>query len=120
MQPPPKRNRCLIPSLVLLLVATLSPSDGKIAGEYLDKVVHFSIFFFLSWNLIYKWEDRFFPYLFGAVLLGVFTEFAQQYIPGRNRELVDVLADTLGVIVAYACYRFFPTKMDHWLKRMGA
>ena len=47
MANPPRRNRLLGLSLIIVLVATLMPGNGKIAGNYLDKVAHFLIFAFL-------------------------------------------------------------------------
>lgn len=98
-----KRHYPLVFSLLLVLVVTLSPGNGKIAGNYLDKVVHFAIFLLLAFQLERQFHLS--PHrtmlLLGCVLLGLFTEVAQQYIPGRNMDMYDGIADTLGVVVAH-------------------
>ena len=102
-----RRNRILIPSLLLVLIATLMPGDGKIAGNYLDKVAHFLLFAFLTINILYKYENSFklIDYLLFCVLLGFATEFAQQFIPGRGLDFYDAVADTLGIVVAFFVYK---------------
>lgn len=102
-----RRNRYLILSVVLILIVTLTPGNGKMLGNYLDKVGHFIVFFILAINLClkYKSNEKLIEVLFWAILLGFLTEIIQQFIPGRNMEFYDALADTLGVIVGYFVYK---------------
>lgn len=90
-------------SLLLTLFLTLLPTNGSVAGNYLDKLVHFLLFAFLAFRVEHKFHQhqlRIF-WLLSCVLLGFLTEFLQQFIPGRNMDFYDALADTLGVCAAH-------------------
>jgi len=117
-----KRNRILPVSILIVLIVTLTPGDGKIVGMYLDKIVHFLIFFFLSINILYKYNGTrvLSFYLFLAVLMGLGTEFFQQYIPGRNMDIIDAIADILGIVGAYLFYLLKPKKTTVFLLKLGA
>ncbi len=97
------KNHILFLNIVLILIVTLTPGNGKIVGSYLDKVVHFSIFLALGINICkkYKISNKLIQALLGAIIFGLITEIAQQLIPGRNMEFYDGLADTLGVATGY-------------------
>ncbi len=116
-----KPNKLLPISLIIVLVVTLMPGNGKIAGNILDKIVHFLIFFFLAINITYSFQKspKLYFYLFLAVILGGLTEYLQQFVPGRNMDWVDGIADTLGVILAYLVYQTNPTTVERVLKKMG-
>ena len=95
-------------SLLLVLIATLTPGNGKIAGNYLDKVAHFLLFAFLAYQslkaLIHKKENT--EIIIWTVLLGFLTEYLQQFIPGRNMDFYDALADSIGVFCAFYLYKY--------------
>ena len=78
----------------------------------MDKVAHFLIFCQLSLAICYTYPNtkKRISALFWAVLLGVLTEFIQQYVPGRNMEMYDGVADTFGVIVGYYCWLVYVSK----------
>ncbi len=90
-------------SLLLVLVATLTPGNGKIAGNYLDKVAHFLLFAFLTYQALKALTNkaRNTEIIIWLVLLGFLTEFLQQFIPGRNMDIYDALTDALGVFCAF-------------------
>jgi len=94
-------------SLLVVLIATLTPGNGKIVGNYLDKVVHFLMFAFLAYQSLKAVIDKKrIPYiLLACISLGLLTEVLQQFIPGRNMDMYDGIADTLGIIVAYYLYK---------------
>lgn len=94
-------------SLLVVLITTLTPGNGKIAGNYLDKVAHFLMFTFLAYqSLRAVINTKNIPdILLGCILLGLLTEVLQQFIPGRNIEIYDGIADTLGVASAYYFYK---------------
>lgn len=85
------------------------PGNGKIAGDYLDKVVHYSIFLALGFNLCrkYRKQSKLIDGLLWAIVFGLMTEILQQIIPGRNMEFYDGLADTLGVVSGFYLYRVY-------------
>ncbi len=100
----------------------MMPGNGKIAGNYLDKVVHFGIFFLLSVNICYKFQNKetLISALLWAMLFGPFTEVIQQFIPGRGMDIYDGIADALGVVLGYYLYQTKPRSVERLLLKMGA
>jgi len=94
-------------SLLFVLIATLTPGNGKIAGNYLDKVAHFLMFGFLAYQSLKAIIDKtkIPEVLLTCILLGLLTEVLQQFIPGRGMDIYDGIADTLGVAIAYFAYK---------------
>lgn len=94
-------------SILIVLVTTLTPGNGKIAGNYLDKLVHFSIFAFMAYQALHALIDKnkIPEVLLVCIIMGLMTEVGQSFIPGRNMDLYDGLADTLGVAAAYFYYK---------------
>ncbi|MDA3927962.1 MAG: VanZ family protein [Prolixibacteraceae bacterium] len=117
-----RRNRLFIVSLTIVLIVTLVPGDGKIAGNYIDKVVHFIVFLLLSINIAYKFQnsEALMRALFAAIILGYLTEIAQQFIPGRNMDIYDGLADTLGIIAGYFIYQRKGKRIDKAMLKLRA
>lgn len=114
-----KKNKLFTISILIVLIATLMPGNGKVAGNYLDKVVHFILFFFLSVNTCIKFMEhkKLIQILFYVVLLGFATEVAQNYIPGREMDIFDAIADTLGVMAGYMVYDKYRIGIDRMLLR---
>lgn len=96
-----------ISSLLIVLIATLTPGNGKIAGNYLDKVAHFLMFAFLAYQSLKAVIDKekIPDVLLGCIVLGLLTEVLQQFIPGRGMDIYDGIADTLGIVFAYYVYK---------------
>jgi VanZ family protein len=84
-------------------MATLIPVDDTPSFEmpftHLDKWVHFTLFaiegFLLKRAALFT---RPWLLVVVGVLLGVITELGQYYVPGRNTDHWDLLADIVGVI----------------------
>jgi len=81
---------------------------------HVDKLVHFSMFggFTLFWALGFSDSGvtRMFPYLLFftllAISLGIAVEFMQKYwIPGRDFEIGDMVADSIGALTAALLFR---------------
>ena len=104
---PKRKNWLLISSLLIVLIVTLMPGDGKVAGNYWDKVIHFAVFLFLSISICNKYikSKKLIEILFFAIALGFSTEVIQQFIPGRNMDIYDAIADTIGVIIGFYFFR---------------
>lgn len=117
-----RRNRWLVVSILLILIVTLTPGNGKILGNYLDKVVHFVVFFFLSINICFKFQknEKLIEVMFWGILFGLLTEVIQQFIPGRNMDHYDGIADSLGIIIGYYIYRMNANRIDRLLLKLGA
>jgi len=111
---PQRRNRYLILSIIIVLIITLTPGDGNVAGKYLDKLVHFIIFLILSINISYKYykTEKLTSAIILAIIFGLLSEVTQQFIPGRGMDIYDGIADTLGVAGGYYLYRTLHLKFD--------
>ncbi|MDY3548138.1 VanZ family protein [Riemerella anatipestifer] len=72
----------------------------------IDKVVHFSMFFVLGF--LFRWaypKVSVYAYYFILVTYAILTEIFQQVMAlGRSAEWLDLLADTIGLVLAYYIY----------------
>ena len=93
----------------VLIVAALSVPGSNLPGSSvleLDKLIHFALFFVLTglW-LAAKSEariDRGLAILGLILLFAAGSEYYQQVMPiGRTAELRDVLADSVGALLAF-------------------
>jgi VanZ family protein len=67
-----------------------------------DKANHVSAFTVLSFGLLHALRASAHRYLVSAValqMLGVAIELAQLYVPGRSAQVVDAIADAVGIAV---------------------
>lgn len=97
-----------------LLTATSIPSSSMPRISYSDKTMHFLAYGGLGFllTLAFLVQGKF-PELRGyavlaaitvAALFGALDEFHQSFIPGRNAEMLDWIADFIGSIMgAYLC-----------------
>ena len=114
--PPLKRFIAAIAIFILSCFLFFTPSDdlpdlGDWFGDWsMDKVIHSGLFFVLSLCWFYPFKDREKrkrkkAYLVLALLIigyGVASEFIQLYlIRGRSFSMLDIAADTAGVIIAF-------------------
>jgi len=101
------KNQILLLNIFIILIITLTPGNGKIAGAYFDKFVHYSIFLAIGFNISRKyWKQRkLIDGLLWAIIFGLMTEIVQQIIPGRNMEFYDGFADTSGVVSGFYLYK---------------
>ena len=88
------------------------PEENIIKIPNLDKLVHISLFggFVLLWSLYFsvkKFSQRkilviFFRIFIIGCIYGAAMEFVQKYfIPSRDFEIGDILADVVGAAIAY-------------------
>ncbi|MEO9965992.1 MAG: VanZ family protein [Reichenbachiella sp.] len=85
-----------------ILIATLSPKDGipdfEIPIPHFDKIVHFGLFSIYAVLVSYGQTLRR-GLLIGAllgILLAALTECLQFYVPGREPDKFDFIADCCG------------------------
>jgi VanZ family protein len=110
---------------IMLFTATSLPASNLPSVAVGDKIKHFSAFFglsvLLSLTLIYQNKILLFKKYFLAAALvissiyGLLDEIHQSFVPGRNSEFLDWLADTIGAaagafIVFYLLkkFKYFP------------
>lgn len=111
--------RKLIWVVLILVVGTFSllPQDQIfIQSPFSDKVEHLVSYFILSTVALLASTQKHSRtlILFGHFVFGIIVEMAQFYILGRYPELLDIGANTLGIILGACAYyiirKFKPQK----------
>jgi len=114
--------RKTIAAIYLAIIAVLSLMPGRDLPHFtvfpeIDKVVHFSMYFGLSFLACWSFEirrDRMIPIyllLTGVFMYGVLMEILQRTMHnGRNFEFMDMVANLTGAIVGILIYRYFDNK----------
>lgn len=94
----------LIMSILFFLPGSAFPSENWLSKIYFDKLVHVGLFAIL----IFLWRSAFDSQspgyntilILSAILYGLTVEYIQRYfVPNRDFDLYDVIADTLGSII---------------------
>lgn len=97
--------------VVLVLICMpgrkISQADSWINHIHLDKFVHAGLFGILVFlwvlpviksNVTAKWGKIIFIAILASAW-GLATEFIQKYVPGRDYDLMDWIADTIGIVL---------------------
>ena len=102
--PPPLRALCLIAALAMTVQIFFLAEPAfasKAAQVFWDKTVHFVFFGLVAFFLWISTAKRWPLAIWAVVLLvGVIDETRQAYVPGRNSDINDVLADGFGAAAA--------------------
>jgi VanZ family protein len=111
----------LIYALMIFAISAIPQITPSFGFKFEDKILHFieySIFSFLLFLAFFTSRKEFFKknvFLFCS-LIGIAYAFSdelhQKFVPGRNCDLFDFLADSLGIIVIQIGIWFY-------LKRKG-
>lgn len=90
---------------VLMIVGSLSPAPTGVEFKISDKLIHF-----LAYGILAGWYGALFSRVhYGWIFIGLFAlglslEYAQT-LTGRDFDLYDQVANTLGIMVALClCY----------------
>ncbi len=77
--------------------------------EGLDKIIHFTIFGVLGFCFIAAFPRiKFLYYIYIILIYAFLTEILQDQMNlGRSGEVLDIVADSLGLLFGYAVFRFF-------------
>jgi VanZ family protein len=99
----------IIMCVLFFLPGSAFPSENWLSKIYFDKLVHIGLFAVLLflWRSAFDWElpNYNFILLFLALLYGLAVEFIQRYfVPNRDFDLYDVLADTIGAMIGLAIW----------------
>ena len=89
-----------------LLIIYSHKESSTISFPFLDKVVHFILFFIQSiliTNTLYEYSDRnnriiLIESIIFLLLFGLIIEIQQIYLPYRTFEIMDLIANFLGVL----------------------
>ncbi|EIM78502.1 vanz family protein [Nitritalea halalkaliphila LW7] len=104
-------------SIALLLPGEAIPSEGP-EIPYVDKIAHFTLFFFLGYSLGFASVHKkhrlkalrkrylFTIYLLFGVIYAIFIEYLQQLVPNRSFEYADIIANLSGSAVGVSIFYF--------------
>jgi VanZ family protein len=94
----------------------LKEEDNKTIHMFqLDKVAHVALFLGFAWLWMdAAWSRRRVAWVLGiGLLLAVVTEIGQgSALVGRDANLLDLLADLLGLILGVAAYRLLVPRLE--------
>lgn len=95
--------------IVVVILSLLPQGQTVIQVSITDKVVHFLAYFILTFIALLSSTQKhsLFMILAIQILIGVFVEVAQSFTPDRTPELLDVLANSLGVLFGALVYFLF-------------
>lgn len=98
--------RALLATLLVTITwLALSPAPPRLADTGWDKANHALAFAALAFAGVWAWWPRphQWPWLVAALLAyGGFIEIAQSFLPPREADLMDVLADGVGILLGLA------------------
>lgn len=81
-------------------------------GPLSDKWTHFLAFAVLTLLLRLSYRVSSFQTLFLLSFYGVFIELSQYFTPNRCAEMLDVVADMIGIGIGLLLYKFLQSKID--------
>ena len=103
---------------MFILVATLTPGKSLPSSSLFrfDKIIHIIIFGTFAWLVLRasflsnkKNSTNATTYVIVGVctiVFGILIEFIQQFIPDRGCDIYDVIANTLGIVLAQVLFYF--------------
>lgn len=86
-----------------------------IKTAFLDKGVHCLEFAILAFLLSFGFfkslksslKDKALMTVFSGILLGFLDEFHQHFVPQRQFEVLDIIADGIGTLIGFVLYLYF-------------
>ncbi len=86
----------------IICIGSLSPSLAPPGKLHMDKVFHLGANFLLALYPLYLCRTKLAYYCatIFVIMFGVLIEIIQQNVPGREASLGDVLANSVGVLIA--------------------
>lgn len=99
-------------TLVIYLSASSNPPDSGIELANFDKVMHALAYFVLmGWFAqLYHVKKHRLIYALAFIFMGIALEVVQSFDPARSAELADMVANTLGVLLALLLTRIPPLR----------
>ena len=102
--------------LIFFLMSYYKPDSNTYSRfEHIDKLIHFILFFvqsFLTSKGINSITDNlsnnyFYVTVLVLIIIGVFMEIQQVYIPYRDFDFYDLFANVIGIISGFFCSKIF-------------
>lgn len=103
----------------LIFYFSSKPSEITVEIPDLDMVLHCLEFvilgFFLSLGYFksfgFSIKSKAFIVLFNGIILGILDEIHQYYVPGRESEVTDAIADGAGILIGVLIYLYLQNKV---------
>jgi VanZ family protein len=112
----------IIVLILLTLPGSMLPQEKAFSIPNFDKLVHMGLFggFVLLWSLYFNKKITnqkkllviFFRIFIIGGVYGATTEFIQRYIPSRDFDIADILADVVGAAIAYGIANIFLSRVE--------
>ncbi len=92
-------------SFLFSLIVLFIPVSGTGGIKYLDKVVHFGLFFVLSGFGFRHFKNRFWFSSLMVIYIAMAEIIQEVFIPGRGLDFFDAVAGIAGLAVAFILVR---------------
>jgi len=99
-------------SIIVVILLTV-PTSSLHSSDMLewDKVVHFGLFFVMTWLWLvaagHRGRGVSILILVGAIAFAFASEWYQHLLPIRSMDIYDALADSAGSVAAWVVWAFF-------------
>lgn len=105
----------VIMCILFFLPGSAFPSENWLSEIYFDKVVHIGLFAILIFLWRSAFDSQLVKYnlilLLSALFYGLAVEFIQRYfVPNRDFDLYDVVADMIGAIIGLVTWLSYRKK----------
>ena len=90
-------------AFVVITYLAIQPSNIVLVDDFNDKGKHILAFFVLTIGLLRYWRLSWPSTAVALLAFGVGIEVVQSFIPGRTATPWDVLANSLGFVLGWAC-----------------
>lgn len=101
----------LVLELIGICYLSLKSPDGGVQVKLNDKVGHFIGYSILSLNTFlvfgFKTTKKGMSLIFGLLGLGGLLEIFQGFVPGREVSMMDIVANSTGVLIGTALYSWW-------------
>ncbi len=105
----------MVASVIILSLVQIPSPPQSIPGN--DKVLHLVTYFVLSYWFLHTYSHHKLMVISGMVFLGLLLEFLQYFTPHRFVEVLDMLMNTVGVLLAYISFGVMKIKIKCLLVR---
>ena len=102
-------------ALIISYISAVVPQDmAPTIGSLSDKGIHFIAFTVLTLLLRFAYSITWFQTFLLLFIYAVFIEFSQYFTPNRSAELLDVVADVIGIGIGLLLHPFIKKLSIHY------
>jgi VanZ family protein len=93
-------------ALIAIYIAAIVPQNiAPHVGTLSDKLIHSLAFSFLAFLLQLAYRVNILKTIFFLLLYGLFIEASQYFTSSRSSEVLDVVADIVGIVMGILLYQ---------------